>query len=195
MAVGLGVVLAIFVFLNKSMASPPQIVAANPTHNALAVSLEIKPLLTFDEEVFAADFTLASVPSISWTLSQSSPTSLRAQPALLLQPQTKYLLQIKWKDQKLPDYSFTTQTSQTDPLLIKNMKDELARDYPLAQSTPYTTPLYRVVYSSPMTLEITLKNLNITSQEAIDEIKEWVKSMGGDAEAHRYVIASPSPSP
>ncbi len=73
------------------------------------------------------------------------------------------------------------------------MKDELARDYPLAQKLPYSTPDYRVVYSSPMTLEITLKNSNLTSVEVIDEIKSWVTKNGGDVANHKYVIA-PAPA-
>ena len=36
---------------------------------------------------------------------------------------------------------------------------------------------------------IALKNPNLTSAEAIDEVKSWITANGGDAGAHKYVVS------
>lgn len=110
----------------------------------------------------------------------------------------KYLLTANYKNSPLFELTFTTNVSQNtqyDARFNQEIQKELDQDYPLITQTPHNTPLYRVVYSAPMTLEITIKNPSIGSTEAIADAKEWVRSLGGDVEAHKYVIAPPSPAP
>ena len=175
--------------------SIPTIVSSSPNTNSTNINLNQNITFTFDEPVSALDLSISSEPTFSWQLSQTERNIVTATHALDFQPSTSYTINLTWGKTPLSPLTFTTIKSQTDSLLIQNMKDELARDYPLAQKLPYNTDLYRVVYSAPMVLEITIKNPAITPEKAFSEIRAWVTSVGGDANAHKYVISDkPLPS-
>jgi hypothetical protein len=191
----LGVFTLIFLLIGNKGEPKPKITSLFPADKSDNVDLRFVPKYQIDIPIILSEFTITSVPNINFQLSQPNEDTLAATHTLAFQPATAYTITLSYQNQVLQTHSFTTIKSQEDPLLIQNMKDELARDYPLAQKLPYTTSQYRVVYSAPMTLEITIKNPNLTSQEAIEEIKTWVIKNGGNVEAHKYTISSAASSP
>ena len=197
------VIIGVLIFLNvvatiisALFPSLPPIISTNPSNNAAKTTLDQPFIVNFKQPIQVTDFSLTSEPTLSWDIAQTSSTTLTATHSLDFQPSTTYTLTLAWKNQAYSPIKITTMASQVDPLFIKQTNDELARDYPLAQLLPYNTDLYRVVYSAPMTLEITIKNENILPEKAFGEIRSWVTSVGGDADAHKYVISDkPLPSP
>lgn len=187
--VALGILSLIFYFLSLKSPSYPKVLSFSPNDKSVSVDLRANPIYQIDKEVILSDLTLTSSPNINFQLTESNSKTFVATHTLAFQPSTTYTLTLSWQGQTIQTHSFTTLKSQEDPLLIQNMKDELAHDYPLAQKLPYTTDSYRVVYSAPMTLEITLKDNNLGPSDAISEIKSWVTKNGGDSTTHKYVIA------
>ncbi|KKU13357.1 MAG: hypothetical protein UX21_C0047G0001, partial [Microgenomates group bacterium GW2011_GWC2_45_8] len=88
----------------------------------------------------------------------------------------------------LHQFSFTTKPTQTDQIILDQIHAELKDKYPLANKTPYTTPEYRVIYSAPLTLEITLKTGALAPDAAISQIQLWVKNNGLDPSTHQYLV-------
>lgn len=187
---GLFLASLIFLLWPKSPKLPP-LKSSVPADGAVSVALASPVTFVFDVVVSLADFSLSSTPSLKWTLSQPNSNTILASRSPAFQPSTTYSLSLSWRNQPLTALSFTTIKAQVDPLLLQQMEEELARDYPLANFTPYETSLYRVVYLAPLVLEITLKNPNLTSEEAIADIRRWVTSKGGDATAHTYTVTTP----
>jgi len=188
----IGTLLFSLFFSQKTRLGLPQLVYSTPTTNSLGADVFNPVMIQFDKPILVKDFTIISSPEESWDLAQEGQNSLRISHSLALRPSTKYQLVLSWKSSPLPALTFTTQSSQGDPRLVQTLTQELNRDYPLAKLTPYNTPLYRVVYSAPMTLEITIKNRGISSQKATEEVRSWVTSVGGDATTHKYIISNQS---
>lgn len=189
--IGFGIfILVILLFsLLKSSIIPPTLIVSNPTNNANKFST-MNPLeLKFKESVINSDFDVISSPENIWTVNQLTDTALTITHQKQLFSGTKYLLTLNWKGKYFATLNFTTEETQKDFELIKNVKEEIAKNYPLATLMPYETPRFRVVYSGPLTLEITIKNPNLTSEEVIDEVKAWVTRNGANAEEHKYNIA------
>ena len=182
----------VLVLFAKKSPPTPKITSTTPIDQSQDVDLTVIPAYLFDIPIDISDITITSNPVFNFQLVQQNTNTLIATHTLNFQPATTYVITIDWQNNNIFTHSFTTVKSQVDSLLIQNMKDELARDYPLGQLTPYTTPSYRVVYSAPMTLEIIIKNQSITPEIAIADIKSWVNKNGGDVSAHQYIIATPS---
>lgn len=179
--------LALSFFLPQ--ANKPTLISSTPHTNSTKYSL-IDPLeFKFRNSVLATDFSLSSTPVSEWVITQKDVQTLSATHPKPLSPSTQYTVNILWKGQFLASLTFTTIASQTDYELLDRLETELARDYPLANFVPYTTVQYRVIYTAPLTLEITLKNPNISSDEAVADIQSWVKSQGVDPASHKYVVA------
>lgn len=189
----LGILAVSFFLLNKKNPPIPQITNFTPPDNSQKIDLRAAPSYLFDTPVAIEDLIISSTPTFNFTLTSENQNTISATHSLAFQPATTYVITITLNDKVLQTHSFTTLATQEDPLLIQSMNEELARDYPLAQKLPNSTSFYRVVYSSPMTLEITLKNSNLTSAEVIDEVKSWVEKNGGDVSAHKFVITTPTP--
>lgn len=172
---------------------PPTLISSAPANNSRNVGLTAPLELQFDGPVDPADFSLTSVPEAPWNINSVSAAtlSLSLTPTQSLAQNTKYTLNILWQGRSLTTLVFTTESTQTDRVLLDRLAAELQRDYPLANFVPYETALYRVIYISPRVLEITLKNPNFTSEEAINDIRQWVTSKGGDAASHTYTVATP----
>jgi hypothetical protein len=193
--IALGVLTLIFLLIGKKSPPLPKVTSFSPINAAQKIDLRTVPTYQIDTPITLSDLTLTSTPNFNFQLSEATTGTILATHPTAFQPSTTYSLTLSWQNQNILTHSFTTIKSQEDPLLIQNMKDELARDYPLAQKLPLNTPQYRVVYSAPLTREITLKNPNLTSAEVIEEVKSWVTQNGGNANVHKYVISDqPLPS-
>ena len=171
----------------------PKIISTQPATNTRNVDLFVQLGLAFDTEALASDISISSDPQENWHVNQTSSNTVTAKSEDPLVPSKPYSITVSWKNNPIYNFSFTTASSQSDLKLLKNIKTEVDRDYPLAKLTPLDSSLYRVVYSSPLTLEITIKNVNLTTAEIIEEVKSWVTQNGGDAASHKYVIANTTP--
>lgn len=185
---GITVITLIF-SLVKPRLVVPTLLKSIPPNNSNNIST-IKPItLEFEGVVISSDFAIVSSPEHSFDIKQIDNYSLSVVPTKQLTPEIKYSLSVVWKNNPLTTLIFTTQHTETDYELLKNVKAEIAKNYPLATLMPYETSNYKVLYSGPLTLEITSKNPNLKSQELIDSVKSWVIQNGADASAHKYVIA------
>lgn len=186
--------LVFFFWLNKA----PQLqhlalISVVPKNQSTGVDLFLPITLGFNQEVSASDFSISSVPEATWTVEQKLPNTIVAKSNYAYSPSTNYRLSISHKGQIVDSIGFTTIASQTDQKLLQQIGEEVARDYPLAKITPLKTNSYRVVYSAPLELEITLLSDSITPEQATEEVKSWVIQNGGDAGKHTYkVIPLPS---
>ncbi len=177
----------------KSKVNPPVLISTTPPENSINIGVLSSIALDFNEKVIVSDFEIKSSPEASWRLVQKDDFTLVAKADKMLTSETKYQLNLSWKQQPLETIFYTTARNQTDYELINDIKAEVARDYPLSKFTPYDAPQLSAVYGPPLTLEITIKNSNLSTQEAIDQVKNWVKEKGGDEEAHKYIIVSGKP--
>jgi hypothetical protein len=183
-----------FIIYLFSLLSPklPIIIKSLPKHNSLQNSVTNPLIIQFDAPVIFSDFTIISTPKEDWTISQVDNQTISINHQKYLFSNTKYMITLSYKGRPLPDYVFTTAAGQSDPRFLQDIKLKMDMQFPLMAITPYNTSQYRVVYSAPLTLEITIKNRNLTTVEAIDQVKSWVTKNGGDADSHKYVIAATS---
>lgn len=188
-------VVAFTLSLIKPKLIPPVLLSSNPQNNQAKVSTILPVELKFKEKVSNNEFTVTSVPETSWVPTQKDETTILLTHPKQLMPAKQYLLTISWNGTEITKLSFTTEDTQQDYEVIKNVKDEITKNYPLAKLMPLETSNFRVIYSEALTLEITIKNPNLTSAEVIEEVKSWVTQNGGNTSAHKYVIATPSPTP
>lgn len=175
------------------------IISTYPVKDSNLSNLNSPIVLEFNQKINLNDFKLEIIPIETFVSEQEVDTKITLKINKTLQINTKYSLKIVYKDKLIDTLSFTTNApkdTQYDARFNQDVQNELDTQYPLIKKTPYNTTLYRVVYSAPMTLEITIKNENILPEKAFSEIRAWVTSVGGDADAHTYVISDkPLPSP
>lgn len=187
----LGLVSVILLIIGSLPSKPPKIILLKPQDLSKNIDLRTPLTYSIDLTVNIDDLKITSTPSNNMTLSFKDKNTLIAEHKLAFQPSTKYTFEIFWKNKLISTNSLTTTKSQEDPNLIEKMNNELARDYPLAQKLPLKTTNYRVVYSSPLTLEIELLNANTSATDIVNEVKSWVTKNGGDVSIHKFVIANP----
>ncbi len=186
---GLTVVVLVIVTIMSIRAKTPVVSTTNPESNTQNYPIFNPLTYTFKDPIVVSELQFSLSPETPFDISQTKENVITLAPKRPLQPSTQYTTTTTWNNKTIYTLVFVTQSSQTDPILIENMKTELARDYPLGQKLPLNRPGFRVVYSAPMTLEIALKNQTASSSEVIEEVKSWVTQNGGDATAHKYVIA------
>lgn len=166
-----------------------------PSNGNIRLGIMSQIDLIFDSQLEKSDFSVTSSPSIDWKVSLKDQKIITLSHKEPLTPTTKYQISVLWKNENIAVLNFTTEPTQTDYTLIENIKNDIASNYPLASHIPYETNLYQVVYSAPMTLEITMKTSVVSDSQAISQVKSWVSSQGGDSGAHKYVVISASPTP
>lgn len=188
----LTIIIFVLSFFIRKPEPTPQLISSIPLNKSTRVGLDQTIKLAFDLPVESQSVEVESVPAEEWTITNLSPSSIELSAKYFFLPHTNYRLTIKKGAVQLGSYEFTTVISQSDPRLVQSIEEQMKIDYPLSRILPLQSPVYRVVYSAPLTLEITVTNPNLTSQEVIDEVKSWVTQNGGDASAHKYVIASPN---
>lgn len=172
--------------------SNPKLISSTPSNSGNLSDPNLPITLQFDRQVDLADFGFTITPSETINSANLDSNTIQINFGKSLLINTKYLISINYKSRPLTQLSFTTNAPpgiQYDARLNQNIQSELDTQYPLIAKTPYNTSSYRVVYSAPMTLEITLKNPSLTSEEVVAEIKGWITQNGGDATTHKYVLA------
>jgi methionine-rich copper-binding protein CopC len=186
----------IFSLFYKPKPALPKIISSLPSANSTSVLVTDPIQLKFDQPVDPSLLTVSSNPPEVWAIQSGDDNTIATlKSKQYLRAETPYSLSILYHNQPTFTLNFKTIPQQGDPRYTQGVLQEMSHDYPLAKFTPYETTQYLVVYSSPMTLEITLKSPNIPHDQAISDIRAWVTSVGGDATAHQYVIATQSPAP
>lgn len=168
----------------------PQLLSSTPTENALNVSVTNALLLKFDSAIDTERIKVISNPPEEWVIQNGiNPKIVSLKSKQFLYADSQYTLTITYGDELLTTLNFKTIPQQGDPRYTQSVLLEMENDYPLAVKLPHIESNYRLIYSAPLTIEITSKNPNLTSQELIDEVKTWVTQNGVDASTHKYVIA------
>lgn len=182
-------------FVTKKLALVSSIPANNSNLNIFTQPI----LLQFNQSINLGDFKFQISPEEPFTPSQDEKTRIILTFSKVFQINTNYLLTIFYKGKQMDQINFNTNipsNTQYDARFLEDVQNNMDNKYPLMAKTPYETKDYRVVYSAPLTLEITLKSSNLTSSDAISAVKSWVTQNGGDSMAHKYVIGTgPIPSP
>jgi len=184
----------IYSFLPKKIITPT-LLSSTPIEKSTKASVFDPLKFTYDQPVLLSKIKATSIPEENWNIEQDSPTSIILTHKRFLLTNQPYVVNIYYNDKLANTLSFTTKAEQNDPRYLQTVQATMDRDFPLALKLPYSTDSYRVVYSAPMTLEISIKNPNILPDKATSDIKSWVTSVGGDASAHKYIISDkPLPS-
>ncbi len=179
----------------KPRVSLPLIFTTLPINNASMVPVIAPIEYVFEKPITASDFSIKSTPAMDWTITQKDSSTLIVTHKAPMKRSIKYIVNLSWKNTQINELIFTTQDTETDYVLIDKLKNEVARDYPLSKLTPYEGLGFTVVYSAPLTLQITLINPSLTENEVVEEVRVWVTKNGGNATAHKYIVVQPSPSP
>jgi len=185
------VVIAVISFFNNSQPVLPTVIQTSPPNNSQEASIFSPVLITPSSPLDPSLISVSSTPPEIWSVSISG-GSLALDHKEYLHADTDYLVEISYDNQPFYSLSFHTIKQQGDIRYTQESIDTLLQDYPLATSFPYETSTFRVVYSAPMTLEITLKSNSLTEEEAISQLKTWITQNGGDPATHSYqVILAP----
>lgn len=177
-------------FVYKPVNPLPKVISSSITTNTTKVNYFDPIQLKLDQSISPAKISVKSVPEELWdiTSAEGDPTTILLNHTQYFRVNTNYSLTIFYDNQQISVLTFKTAPQQNDPRYVQEVNNEMARDYPLATKVPYETNNYSVVYSLPLTLEITLKNFDLSEDEAIAEVKSWVTKNGGNSAAHKYVI-------
>lgn len=186
----------IYVLQKKSTVTqmPVSIANSTPEQDAIDVSVFNPIIITFNERVDSSTIKVTSDPVENWSISQNTPTTIKVDHQLYLRVSTTYKLTVSQNGNTIGTLIFETANEQNDPRQLQQLQSDLDKNYPLASLTPYETPDYKVVYTAPLTLGISIKS-SISPQDAISKIKSWVESNGVDPTTHKYIIISTSPTP
>lgn len=190
-ALVLGVFL-LFRFLPSPLA--PTLTATTPLPQSTNVPLLPTVKLQFDLPISPSDVTLLATPPIEFRLVAATDQVLSFSPTAPLSPLTRYTLTITTPNPEPFTLIFTTMATQTDSALLDRLHTKLADQYPLAKQTPYTTTLYRVTYSAPLTLKITVTDPSLSDQQAIAQVQAWVKAHQLDPSSHQYAVVKTPPT-
>jgi len=168
----------------------PKLISTTPTVNYQQASVTDPIILEFDQPIDPTLVAAVSTPNEIWDISNGvDRNTIVLKSKQYLHADTNYLLNVSYNKEEIISLKFKTIEQQGDPRYTQEVLLEMKRDYPLSTSLPFANSTFRAVYSSPLTLEITIKNPNLTSVEVIEEVKKWVKENGGDPDKHDYKIA------
>jgi hypothetical protein len=171
---------------------PITIEATTPLDKSTQNSVMINPQIQFNKSILASDISIASSPDENWTINQVDKQTISLSHKKYLYLNTKYVLTIKYLDQVVSIYTFSTAPGQTDPRFLQQVQDKMDAQYPLMGETPRFTQGYSLVYSAPLTLEITILDSKITPSDIILQAKAWVTQNGLAPDSHQYKIAQPA---
>lgn len=189
----------VLILINRSKQKPvvtiPLTVTKSiPVQNAINVNVFDPIVFTFNQGVDAKNFNVSSEPSEDWSITQATSSSINLNHKQYLLVSKKYTVSVFYNGESVTKLNFETEHNQNDPRLLQELQSELDRDYPLASLTPYETAEFKVVYSAPLTFEITLKGPT-SPDNAILQVKAWVGANGGNPANHKYTIAGSYPTP
>lgn len=158
-----------------------------PTEGSTNFSVFDPIIVAFDKDVDSSLIAISSDPSEDWTVKNEVRNIVNLKSRLFLRAGTNYKISISYNGSVIKNLSFSTAQEQNNPRQLQIFQTEIDRDYPAAKLTPYITTDYKVVYIEPLTLEIEIKS-NIQDQDAIFQVKSWLKLNNIDPNSHKYTI-------
>lgn len=186
-------IVAFGLFLLSLLTNPPldqpTVLQSSPLPGSTTVRHTDSIILRFDQAIDTSLLAISSVPEEAWSVSPGIIEEVVLTPKQYFRVDTDYILNLSYQDRPLYSLNFKTIPQQSDPRYAQEVVQELAKNYPLASKIPFENSLFRIVYVSPLTIEVENKNPNLTSQEIIDEVRAWVTQNGGNASAHKYIVA------
>lgn len=191
--IGFGIFTLLF-FIASLILKPatplPEVIKTNPTDHSTKVNYFDSISYTFNQDIDPNLLKLTSIPEENWAFQPISARSASFSPAQYFQVNTQYSLSLSYNNHPIHTLTFTTLPQQSDPRYVQEVNNELKRDYPLAVKTPLDRPGFSVVYSKPLTLEITLKEGVEERSEIINTVRDWVKENGLDPDSHSYTFSN-----
>jgi hypothetical protein len=146
--------------------------------------------LRLDKAINQDGLVVNSIPEEEWEILVKPNSSLIVKSKKYLQVNTQYLLNITYQNSPIASLTYTVKPQQSDPRYAQEVAEEIKRDYPLAAKIPYEAPGFTVLYKSPMTFEITLKEGVEERSEIINAVRDWVKENGLDPDSHTYTFSN-----
>lgn len=191
----LAVITLILIIANIFKGSAPKLVGSNPKNNGIQTNFNAPTTLEFDSKIDLKDLSFTIIPEEVFNPVQISEKKINLIFQQPLRIKTTYSINLFFKGKQFSQLNFSTPESQKDARFNLEVQKNMENKYPLMAITPYETSQFKTEYIDPLTLGITIKNPNLTSQEVIDEVKAWVTQNKGDVNSHKYVISTPSSSP
>jgi hypothetical protein len=184
------ITLAVFIFsiLYKPPVSLPTVTTTSPTQNSNKVNYFDPILIKFDQVVDPSLISITSIPAEDWLINESARDSVELKSKQYFRVDTNYVINIFYNQTQIYTLNFKTIPQLSDPRYAQEVMSEIERDYPLSTKLPYETDEYSVLYSTPLTLEITLKGEGLDNEKIINEVKAWVTRVGGNASSHKFVV-------
>lgn len=190
---GLGILTLIAVVISLIYNPPlplPQVITSSPTQNSKKVNYFDTIKIKFNGPINTDLLTASSVPEEVWEISEERGNIVNLKSKQYLQVDKEYILNLSYDNKPLYSLSFKTIPQQSDPRYAQEVMSEIERDYPLSTKLPLEAPGYSVLYSTPLNLEITLKNDGATKDEILVAVRAWVKQNGRDPDSHTYSFAN-----
>lgn len=182
------VAVVVLVLSGGGFSKTPKLIASNPPSGYTKLSVVEPIILEFSSNVVKDTVAIKSNPEAGWTIDALSDYAIQIKSQKALKQNSPYTISVFVKGKSVATINYKTEETQTDYDLIEDIKQEVARDYPLASLIPYETTDFKVVYSKVLTLEITMKTSTLTESQAVENVKSWVTKNGGDASAHKYTV-------
>ncbi len=185
-----GIIFIFSLFINQV----PKIVSSTPINGGTIGSIDSPITIAFDRQVNFQDFAFTLVPEEQLETTFQNDKSISLKTIKPLRYKTAYSLNIKYKTKSLSVISFTTTVppnTQFDARLIDDVVTQRNTQFPLLLKTPYENSNYKIYYISPLTIEIKIKNSDLSAGEVLEEVKSWVTQNGGDVSSHKFTIATP----
>lgn len=191
-------VLVLLSFLISIFSSKtPSLISSFPSNNANLDAFNSPITLEFNQKINPNNFTFTISPNETFSVNQWGPTKIILTLDKTFRINSKYILEISYKNKHLTQIAFTTNAppnTQFDARFLENIQQDLNHNYPLMAVTPYQTANFRVVYTAPLQLTITPTNSQIPQDQILEQVKSWVSSRGVDAASHQYLFLSPFPN-
>lgn len=178
----------IFSFLYKPPVTIPTVILTFPAQNANKVNYFDPILIKFDATIDPSLVSVTSSPAEDWLINNSSKDSVELKSKQYFRVDTNYTLNVSYNKTNVYTLNFKTIPQQSDPRYAQEVMNEIERDYPLSTKLPYETDQYSVLYSTPLTLEITLKSEDVDKDMVIAEVRAWVARVGGNVTIHKFVV-------
>jgi len=186
-------VIIVSIILNNTLFKPPEIISSYPEDNSSNVDLTSPITLTFSKNINLNQLELRSSEEESFNLKIDGKT-VTAEHEQIFYSNKQYNINVYYENELIYVLSFSTLKQQSDPRVTQEIQKKVEEKYPLADTLPYKTQNYSVVYSDELALEIELFNQDLDKNSVIQEIKTWVSSKNIDPETHQYVF-KPEPYP
>lgn len=190
-ALGALTLIAVLVSIFYNPPTPlPQVVSSTPTQNSKKVNYFDNVKVKFNAPIDVSILTATSLPEEVWEISEEKGNVVNLKSKQYLQVDKDYTLNLSYGGKLVHSLSFKTIPQQSDPRYAQEVMSEIERDYPLSTKLPLETPGYSVLYSTPLNLEITLKNKTTPKDEVLGAVKAWVQKNGRDPDSHTYSFAN-----